>query len=45
MSHDRKNGPDKGPARKPEEISEEERREALGRFAAYTAPPGRVHSG
>jgi hypothetical protein len=38
MSHDRENGPDEGPANKLDGISEEKQREALGRFAAYTAP-------
>jgi hypothetical protein len=38
MSDDHQSGSKEGSANKPEGIAEEKRREALGRFAAYTAP-------
>jgi hypothetical protein len=38
MNNDRERGSDKGPANQPEDIAREKQREAVGRFAKYTAP-------
>ncbi len=38
MNNDRERGSDKGPANQPEDIAREKQRDAVGRFAKYTAP-------